>query len=122
MFWHFRLVQQYPLRQKTYKIDFQKGSLFVDDANSLIQLAKQMGLIDFSYYNHMPNATKCNTINDIYQSHVDDLVILEVDDIYGMLILLSLGIGGALLLLSFEMVFKVKKILINMCQIRYCFL
>lgn len=79
----------------------------MDDVNSLINLAKQMGLIDVSYYNHMPNATKCNTIKDIYQSHVDDLVILEIDDIYGMLTLLALGFGGGLVLFSSEMLFKV---------------
>ena len=79
----------------------------MDDANDLIHLAKQMGLIDVSYYNHMPNATKCNTIKDIYQSHVDDLVILEVSDIYGMLILLALGLGGALVLFSSEIMIKV---------------
>ena len=74
----------------------------MDDANSLIHLAKQMGLIDVGYYNHMPNATKCKTIKDIYRSHVNDLVILEVSDIYGMLILLALGLGGALVLFSSE--------------------
>ena len=85
----------------------------MDDVNSVILLAKQMGLIDVSYYNHMPNATKCNTIKDIYQSHVNDLVILEVSDIYGMLILLALGFGGSLVIFSIEMVFKVGRIITN---------
>ena len=67
--------------------------------NSFIHLAKQMGLIDRSYYNHLPNATKCKTVNDVYESHKEEnhIVTMEVNDIYGMLVLLGLGVGGALL-------------------------
>ena len=79
----------------------------MNDANTLINLAKEMGLIDLSYFNNMPNATKCSTIKDIYQSHVNDLVILEVGDIYGMLIILALGLGVSLVSFMFEIVFKV---------------
>ena len=67
--------------------------------NNLINLAKQMGLIEMGYYNHLPNATKCKTVNDVYESHREEnhVVTMEVNDIYGMLVLLGLGVGGALL-------------------------
>ena len=69
----------------------QKGSPYLDDANDLIHLATQIGFIDTSFYSHMPNSTSCNTIKQIDESHSDGLVILEMDAIYGMLILLGVG-------------------------------
>ena len=69
----------------------QKGSPYLDDANDLIHLATQIGFIDTSFYSHMPNSTSCNTIKQIEESHSDGLVILEMDAIYGMLILLGVG-------------------------------
>ena len=75
----------------------------MNDANTLISLAKEMGLIDLSYFNNMH--TKCGTIKDIYQSHVNDLVILEVGDIYGMLIILALGFGVSLVSFMLEIIF-----------------
>ena len=88
---------------------FQKQSPFLDDMNNLIHLAKQMGLIHRSYYNHLPNATKCNTIGDVYKSHAEKnhTVIVEANDIYGMLALLGLGAGGALITFIAETVLLV---------------
>ena len=73
--------------------------------NSFINLAKQMGIIEKAYYS-LPNSTKCRTIDEVYKSHLEATitVILEVKDIYGMLVLLCLGVGLALLTLSVEMV------------------
>ena len=50
-----------------------------------------MGLIDAGYNNYMPNATKCTTFNDIKRSHQgkNQTVIIEVNDIYGMLIVIA---------------------------------
>lgn len=78
---------------------FQKQSPYLDDINGFIQLAKQMGLIDTSYYNNLPNATKCNNINDVHESLMENnyTVTVELNDIYGMLILLGLGVVGALI-------------------------
>ena len=70
----------------------------------MIHLAKQIGFIDASFYNHMPNATSCNTIKAIDQSHTDGLVILEMNDIYGMLILLGLGLVGSLAVFAVEVI------------------
>ena len=80
----------------------------MEDANYLIHLAKQMGFIEASFYNHMPNVTSCNTIKAIDQSHTDGLVILEMDDIYGMLILLGLGLVGSLAVFSAEVIPQVR--------------
>ena len=54
-----------------------------------------MGLIEKSYYNHLPNATQCKTISDVYDSHAkrNHEVVVEVNDIYGMMVLLGLGVG-----------------------------
>ena len=77
--------------------------------NSFIHLAKQMGIIENTYYDFLPNSTKCKTIDDVYQSHVETntTVIVEVNDIYGMLVLLSFGMGLALTTFSAEMVYLV---------------
>ena len=81
-------------------------SPLLEDMNSFIHLAKQMGLIHKSYYNHLPNATECKDINDVYKSHMEKnhRVTVEVDDIYGMLVLLGLGVGGALITFYVEMI------------------
>ena len=57
-----------------------------------------MGLIEKSYNNHMPNATKCKTISDVYNSHAESNheVVVELNDIYGMMVLLGLGVGWSL--------------------------
>ena len=92
---------------------FQKQSPILDDMNSLIHLARQMGLIDMSYYNNMPNATKCKTISDVYESHMETnhTVTVELNDILGMLVLLGLGVGvGQYPLITFiaETIFVVR--------------
>ena len=59
-------------------------------------MAKQMGLIHKSYYSYLPNATKCNTIGDVFKSHTTEKVVVEANDIYGMLALFGLGLCVAL--------------------------
>ena len=74
--------------------------------NDLIHLAKQMGLIHKSYNNIVPNATKCYNMGDVLRSHEekDHTVIVQVNDIYGMLVLLGLGVCGALITFTAETV------------------
>ena len=86
---------------------FQKQSPFLDDMNSIIHIAKQIGLIHQSYYSYLPNATKCNTIADVFKSHRRDKVIVEMNDIYGMLVLLGLGMGLALITFTAESILLV---------------
>ena len=74
--------------------------------NSFISLAKQMGIIEKTYYDLLPNSTQCKTFDEVYKSHLEanSKVIVEVKDIYGMLLLLSFGVGLALTTLSVEIV------------------
>ena len=47
----------------------------------------------------MPNATECATNADVQRSHMaqDTKVVLKLDNIYGMIVLLGLGLlGGAI--------------------------
>ena len=70
----------------------------MEDLDSFIHLAKQMGLIEKRYYSFMTNATECLSINDVLKSHMGNKEdVVEVNDIYGMLALLGLGLGLALL-------------------------
>lgn len=90
---------------------FQKHSPFLDDMNSLLHIAKQMGLIHNSYYSYLPNATKCTTIGNVKKSHEgkNRRVTVYLNDIFGMLILLGLGAGGALISLITENIFLVRQ-------------
>ena len=68
-----------------------------------------MGLIERSYYGFMPNATKCMNVNDVLKSHMgNNEVVVEVNDIYGMLALLGLGVDSALISFCAEIAAKVK--------------
>ena len=68
--------------------------------NSFIHLAKQMGQINQRFYSYLPNATVCKGNGpDVDNDHV---VIVKLGDIYGMLVLLALGIGVALTLFIAE--------------------
>ena len=82
----------------------QKQSLILEEMNNFIDLAKQMGLILKSFFSYLPNGTKCNTVNDIYESHMENnhTVTVKLNDIYGMLVLLGLGVGLALITLTAE--------------------
>ena len=61
----------------------------------------QMGLIDVN--GAFPNFTKCSTWKNIKKSHTSaKLVELLLRDVYGMLILLSIGLIGSALGLAVE--------------------
>ena len=75
-----------------------------------MDLKDQMGLIspeDIEEY--IPNSTKCMTWQDVKASHEKDnpQVVVRLDDIYGMLALLGLGAGGALITFIAETVLLV---------------
>ena len=69
----------------------------MDDANELIDLARQAGLFDARFKTYIPHATMCLTHADVQQSHFgkDQRVVFKMDNIYGMIILLAIGLGGA---------------------------
>ena len=89
---------------------FQKGSPYLSDANNLIQLSLEMGLKFADYVRNMgeyvPNATKCDSWTDVKASHrnKDHLVVLNYDDIYGLLIILAVGLSGSSIIFIAEVV------------------
>ena len=81
----------------------------MEDAKYLTALGLQVGLKysdpDKSVVKFLPNATKCDTWNDVRASHLskNHKVVFILDNIKGILILLSLGIGVATLTLFIEL-------------------
>ena len=77
----------------------------------MIDMAKQMGLIQMSYNKNLPNASKCNTIQDAFKSHTENnqKAVVKLSDMYGMLALLGLGLGLALIALFVEVTLLVRK-------------
>ena len=64
---------------------------------------------------HVPNSTKCMNWHDVKASHEKDNpeIVIRMDDIVGMLILWAIGIGGALIVLSVELMMKGKRSIKN---------
>ena len=69
-----------------------------------------MGAIENDYYKFLPNSTNCKTISDVYQSlaEANSNVVVEVNDIYGMLVLLGFGMGLASVTFIAEVVYLVR--------------
>ena len=82
----------------------------MEDFNNLGGIRKQMGS---SFQNEMkrklPNSTKCSTWNEVEQSHTmeDPRVVVQLEDIYGMMILLAVGLSGAVVVLTMELLNKI---------------
>ena len=78
----------------------------MDEVNDLLTLANQMGLITGLFEQTEPNRTKCSTWNAIQESHMERGAenVIEFDDIRGMLILLSIGLGAAILTFIIELI------------------
>ena len=85
------------------------GSPFLEDFNHLVDLKDQLGL-EFSQdgiEDYLPNATKCLTWQDVKASHENDAtLVITIENIYGILILLTLGLGGAMMALIAECLTK----------------
>ena len=67
----------------------------MNDTNSLIQLAVEMGLIEFNLNRAVPNSAKCNTWTDIQASHKAEIEEVKFEDVYGMMVFLAIGLVGA---------------------------
>ena len=92
--------------------NFLKGSPFLEALNHFVNTAFEVGLTsDKQGYTDMPNSSKCLTWEDVKASHTkkDREVIVNLDDTYGIFILLSSGLGGALVILTLELLTKAKK-------------
>ena len=75
----------------------QKASPYLEDANELIHRAVESGLIAEKMKEHLPNATQCVSHADVQRSHFGkgQKVVFKIGNIYGMIILLSIGLGVA---------------------------
>ena len=60
--------------------------------------------MEAQFKKHVPYATKCLTHADVQKSHIgkDNKVVFKLENIYGMIILLALGLGGGVLTLIAE--------------------
>ena len=99
------------------EFSFQRGSPYLQDSNYLIDLMNQMDL-EFStnrLLNFLPNSTKCMTWHDVKASHETDnpKVFIRMNDILGMLILLSIGLGGAFIVFTMELLMRRKRSIRN---------
>ena len=77
----------------------------MEDANELIHRAVESGLIAEKLREHLPNATQCVSHADVQRSHYGkgQKVVFKIGNIYGMIILLSIGLGVATLTVIAEL-------------------
>ena len=70
-----------------------------------------MGFIKGKFEQSLDNRTKCNSWNDIYESHseTEENAVLKFEDILGILILLAIGLGISILMFVFEKVYYMIK-------------
>ena len=73
-------------------------------------LAKQMGLIDNSMKANVPNSTKCDTYQDIQESHSNKgkPAVLQYEDVQGMLLVWLVGIVVAFAVSILEAVISLR--------------
>ena len=94
---------------------FQIGSPYLEDVNELIHLANQMGIIDAKLQTYYPNAFNCLTRTAVEETNIKQSKsrrVLKIEHISGiLLIILSIGLGGALVVflgecIAYKMCFK----------------
>ena len=90
----------------------------MEDFNHLLDLKDQMAL-PFSengnaMSNYIPNSTKCMAWKDVRASHETNAsVVIKLEDIYGMVILLAICLGGATVALLLELLSKALRLRIG---------
>ena len=75
------------------------------DANKLIQKANQMGLIDTKLQTYYYNASNCLTKAAVLETNIKQsggTRVLRIENISGMMLILPIGLGGALLVFLAE--------------------
>ena len=108
--WHFRCDGAFAAYTTLILIlcfFLQKNSPYIDDANKLIDLGRQLGLDETGLQKYLPNATQCYHWNAIQESHSakDENVVFKIEDIYGIILLLVIGLCGAILVAMVEYIF-----------------
>ena len=85
---------------------FQKDSPYLEDANKLIERAREGGFIDAQLKKHAPHAKECLTHANVEKSHFlfEERFPLKLENIYGMLILLAAGLAGGAVTLIAEVI------------------
>ena len=76
------------------------------DVNELIHRAVESGLIAAKLKEYQPNATQCLSHADVQRSHFGkgQQVVFKMDNIYGMLILLAIGLGVSTIIVMAELI------------------
>ena len=97
---------KYDTENALKKVNFQKGSPFLEDANQLIGYARESGIIEAGLRRAFPFATQCLTRADVQRSHFekDGKDVFQVENIYGMFVLLGTGLGVSVISLLVEIV------------------
>ena len=75
------------------------------DTNELIHKANQMGLIDTKLQTYYYNASNCLTKAAVLETNIKQAGgtrVLRIENISGMLLILPIGLGGALLVFLAE--------------------
>ena len=88
------------------------GSPYLDDMNYLIGLQYQIGdSLESRIGRVSPNMTKCITWNKVRKSQMeqDQNVVITFEDISGLLLVLAVGLIGAMLFILVELVVKALK-------------
>ena len=77
----------------------------MEDANELINFAVESGLIAAKLQGYQPYATQCLSHADVQRSHFGQgqHVVFKMTNIYGMIILLAIGLGVATLIFMAEL-------------------
>ena len=80
------------------------------DTNELIHKANQMGLIDTKLQTYYYNASNCVTKAAVLETNIKQsggIRVLRIENISGMLLILPIGLGGALLVFLAEHIHSV---------------
>ena len=88
------------------------------DTNELIHKANQMGLIDTKLQTYYYNASNCLTKAAVLETNIKQsggTRVLRIENISGMLLILPIGLGGALLVFLAEHIYYIS--VTNGCKI-----
>ena len=88
------------------------------DTNELIHKANQMGLIDTKLQTYYYNASNCLTKAAVRETNIKQsggTRVLRIENISGMLLILPIGLGGALLVFLAEHIYYIS--VTNGCKI-----
>ena len=95
-----------PMIESLNSIDIlQKESPYLEEANELLDLAGQMGLITGLYQQGLKNRTKCDKWHDIQESHIEKgkEQVITLKDTRGLFLLITIGLSAAIATFTIEL-------------------